>query len=221
MTRPRTIAIGDIHGCSSALEAILMAIKPQPEHTIVVLGDFIDRGIDTRGVIDRLIQLSSECRLVTIRGNHEEMMLDAIEDRSKLDRWLRWGGEATMMSYGEEESLDLIPEEHVAFIRATRDYFEISSHIFVHASYIPNLPMEEHPSSVLRWEPLDPTRLSRHYSGKKVIVGHTVQKSGEVLDVGYLVCVDTGCYCGGWLTALDVDSGECWQANELGVLRER
>ena len=220
MTRPRTIAIGDIHGCSTALASILAAIKPRPDDTVVVLGDFVDNGIDTKGVTDRLIQLSSDCQLATIRGNHEEMMLDAVEVQSQIDRWLRWGGEATLMSYGQDESLDLIPNEHVDFIRATRDYHETDTHIFVHASFIPNLPLNEHPSSVLRWEPLDPTRLSHHYSRRKVIVGHTAQESGEILDLGYLACIDTNCCRGGWLTALHVDSGQCWQTNELGMLRQ-
>jgi serine/threonine protein phosphatase 1 len=213
--------IGDIHGCLKALDAILGAVKPISDDTIVVLGDFIDRGIDTKGVIDRLIELSSRCRLVVIRGNHEETMLDALHDSKKLDRWLRFGGEVTLMSYGEDARLDLIPEEHISFLRDTRGYFESDSHIFTHASFIPNRPMKEHPSSVLRWESLDPEHLSRHYSGKTVVVGHTVQENGEVLDLGFVICLDTGCYCGGWLTGLDVNSGQVWQANEHGRLRER
>ena len=69
---PRTIAIGDIHGCSVALDTIRAAIVPEPEDTIVIMGDFIDRGIDTKGVIERLIELSSGCRLITIQRENRE-----------------------------------------------------------------------------------------------------------------------------------------------------
>ena len=86
----RTIAIGDIHGCSAALDALLDAIRPRPEDTIVTLGDYINRGPDTRGVLDRLIDLGRRCRLVPLLGNHEQMLLEA---RSGLHptTWLRHG----------------------------------------------------------------------------------------------------------------------------------
>lgn len=218
-SRARTIAVGDIHGCSRALSTILAAIAPEPDDTIVVLGDFIDRGVDTRGVIDQLIKLSSQCRLISLQGNHEQMMLDAMEDRTKLRTWLHYG-EATLMSYGVEATLESISNEHIAFVRSTCDYFETASHIFVHATYVPNLPMEEHSTLFLRWESFEPARLTPHCSGKKVIVGHTRQESGEVCDIGFASCIDTGCYRGGWLTAMEVVTGRIWQANLMGQLRE-
>jgi serine/threonine protein phosphatase 1 len=216
----RTIAIGDIHGCSNALGTIIATLAPEPDDTIVVLGDFIDRGVDTRGVIDQLIKLSSQCRLISIQGNHEQMMLDAMKDRTKLRTWIQYG-ESTLMSYGADATLESIPIEHLAFVRSTRDYFETASHLFVHATYVPNLPMEEHSTLFLRWESFEPARLSPHYSGKKVIVGHTRQESGEVCDIGFAACIDTGCYRGGWLTAMEVVSGQIWQVNEAGRFRTR
>ena len=77
----RTIAIGDIHGCSIALEALIEAISPQPDDTIIPLGDYVDRGIDSKGVLDRLIELRDRCNLVPILGNHDQMMLHAREGR--------------------------------------------------------------------------------------------------------------------------------------------
>lgn len=73
----RTIAIGDIHGCSAAFRALLTAISPQPGDTIVTLGDYVDRGVDSKGAIDLLIELEKRCRLVPLLGNHDEMMLEA------------------------------------------------------------------------------------------------------------------------------------------------
>ena len=69
---PRTIAIGDIHGCSAALDALVEAIRPRPEDCIVTLGDYINRGPDSRGVIERLIELTRRCRLLPILGNHDQ-----------------------------------------------------------------------------------------------------------------------------------------------------
>jgi len=78
--------------------------------------------------------------------------------------------------------------------------------------------MAEQPVGMLRWESLRDMTPGPHDSGKAVIVGHTAQKSGDILDLGHLKCIDTYCYGGGWLTALDVRSGEVWQANQLGVI---
>src|SRR5437588_178789 len=78
VTMPRTIAIGDIHGCSLALDGLIEAIDPQPDDTVVALGDFINRGPDSPGVLDSLIALKARCNLVPLLGNHEEMLLSAL-----------------------------------------------------------------------------------------------------------------------------------------------
>jgi serine/threonine protein phosphatase 1 len=214
----RTIAIGDIHGCSAALDALLDAIRPRPEDTIVTLGDYINRGPNSRGVLDRLIRLSNQCCLVPLLGNHDQKLLEA---RSGLHptTWLGMGGIATLDSYGPGRDLDLIPDEHFKFLDGCLDYHETDGHIFVHANYYDQLPMDEQPALMLRWESLRDTTPGPHVSGKIVIVGHTSQKSGEILDLGHLVCIDTYCHGGGWLTALDVKTGEVWQADRDGELR--
>ena len=91
-------------------------------------------------------------------------------------------------------------------------------HIFVHAYYEPDRPLHEQPWHGLRWASLPPIP-ARHCSGKVAIVGHTPQKSGEVLDLGYLKCIDTFCHGGGWLTALEVGTGKVWQANLAREMR--
>jgi len=214
----RTIAVGDIHGCSAALDALLDAIKPRPEDTIVTLGDYINRGPDTRGVLDRLIDLDRCCRLVPILGNHDQKLLEA---RSGLHptTWLGMGGIATLDSYGPGRDLSLIPDEHFEFLEGCLDYHETDTHIFAHANYFPDIPMAEQPVCMLRWESLGDVTPAPHDSGKTVIVGHTSQKSGEILDLGHLKCIDTFCHGGGWLTALDVGTGEVWQADREGRMR--
>ena len=217
----RTIAIGDIHGCSAALDALIAAVRPRAEDVVVTLGDYIDRGPDSRGVLDRLIDLRGRCRLVPLLGNHDQMLLDVRAGTYPIDWLLDIGGTATLDSYGPGRSLDLIPEAHYEFLGACRDFYESDGHIFVHANYYPDLAMAEQPVGMLRWESLRDMTPGPHESGKPVIVGHTSQKSGEILDLGHLKCIDTYCYGGGWLTALDVVTGEAWQANQRGKVRRR
>ncbi len=217
----RTIAIGDIHGCLLALDAILRAIDPRHEDIIVTLGDYVDRGPDSRGVLERLIALASQCSLVQILGNHDDVLLQA-RHSAHFRAFLSMGGLTTLTSYGASSPQDLtmIPEEHIAFLETCVDYFETETHIFLHATYLPHLPMTEQPHLALRWESLRDCIPDPHHSGKTVIVGHTSQKSGEILDLGHIKCIDTRCYGGGWLTALDVHGGQVWQADRAGRLRK-
>jgi serine/threonine protein phosphatase 1 len=221
----RTIAIGDIHGCAAALAALLDAIAPGPQDTLVLLGDLIDRGPDSRGVLDRLLAVSGRCRLVPLLGNHEEMLLDALRDSAAIKRWLTLGGVATLRSYGwsrggpRRRLADVFPDRHRQFLSACRPYYETDTHLFVHAGYLPELPLDEQPGEVLRWRVTDPRTAVPHRSGKVAVVGHTPQRSGEVLDLGPLVCIDTNCIRGGWLTALDVGTSQVWQADRYGRLR--
>lgn len=220
MTPRRVIAIGDIHGSVHALDAVLEAIAPQRDDLLVVLGDFVDQGHETRMVIETLIGLIDKCELVCLKGNHEEMMLAARENEQALRYWEMCGGVQTLSSYKFGSKLEEIPAEHIAFIEGCRDYYETADHIFVHANYDPALPLERLQPHTLRWELLDPETVHRHISGKTAIVGHTEQKNAEILDLGCVKCIDTTCWKYGWLTALDVTSNEVWQASRFGQMRE-
>lgn len=222
-----TIAIGDIHGCSQALAALIDAIQPTVLDTLVFVGDYIDRGPDSKGVLEQVIDLGLRCTVVPLLGNHEEMLLGAVEGgRSDLLFWLKFGGMEALQScsYGGGPDLQpadvrrIIPRGHLDFIRKCRDYYETVSHIFVHAYYDPKLPLHAQKWSGLRWTSLPPNP-EPHCSGKVAILGHTPQKSGQILDLGFLKCIDTYCHGGGWLTALEVESGKVWQANQAGELR--
>jgi serine/threonine protein phosphatase 1 len=212
----RTIAVGDIHGCAAALEALLDAVQPVADDVVVTLGDYIDRGPHSRRVIEILLQLARCCQLVPLKGNHELLMLRAIEAPSNMTFWMQSGGLATLASYG---GVNEIPREHIEFLWNCVDYHETDRHLFVHASYQPELPLDEQREYELFWEHLNLLLPAPHSSGKTAIVGHTPQRSGEVLDGGHVVCIDTYCFGSGWLTALDVDSGRLWQASKHGKLR--
>jgi serine/threonine protein phosphatase 1 len=212
----RTLAIGDVHGCRRALDALLDVVAPAAGDTVVFLGDYVDRGPDTRGVIERLLAWPAGVRLVTLRGNHEEMMLWAFEDAEKREYWRRVGGEEVLQSYGLT-GLEEFPEEHRAFLESTGRLFEAEHDILVHAGVVPELSLDAQPDTALYWERFPPA--GRHVSGKRVVCGHTLQPSGEPNDLGYAVCIDTGCYVTGWLTCLDVAAGRYWQASERGRTR--
>ena len=97
---PRTIAISDIHGCLAALDKLLELIDPQPQDTLVSIGDYVDRGPQSRGVLERLMALERQAQLVPLLGNHDEMMLAVCEGREDLAAdWLVFGGEATLASF--------------------------------------------------------------------------------------------------------------------------
>ncbi|MCA9134470.1 MAG: serine/threonine protein phosphatase [Planctomycetales bacterium] len=215
----RLIAIGDIHGCCAALEAILAAIAPTAEDTLVTLGDYVDRGPDSKGVIDRLIALGEQCNLIALQGNHEEMMLDVVRDSQPPYRWLQYGGVETLDSYRFSGDMSVIPKSHHDFFASMLDYYETDEHFFVHANYAPEVALAEQPQQLLRWEKLTDRTPPPHCSGKRAVVGHTHDRGGEIFDIGHLVCIDTYCYGGGWLTALDVESGQLWQADIQGELR--
>lgn len=162
--------------------------------------------------------------MVPLLGNHEEMLLAVLDGgKSEMKYWLTFGGAEALASYGDPDFRPadvrrVIPYEHVNFLKTCRDCFETVHHFFVHAYYDPNLPLNQQKWSGLRWASL-PLIPDRHCSGKIAIVGHTPQKNGEILDFGYLKCIDTFCHGGGWLTALEVQTGQIWQANERGEMR--
>jgi serine/threonine protein phosphatase 1 len=221
----RFIAIGDIHGCPDALASLVDAVEPGRDDTIITLGDYIDRGPNSCGVVDRLIRLAERCRLIPLLGNHEEVLLEAFREKDALRRWLTLGGADTLRSYGwvpggpRRALADWFPKPHREFIAGCRGFHETPTHLFVHAGYVPELPLAQQPALALRWRVTDAATAVPHQSGKVAVVGHTPQRSGEVLDLGFLVCIDTNCARGGWLTAFDVGSGQVWQADRTGRLR--
>jgi serine/threonine protein phosphatase 1 len=162
-------------------------------------------------VLEQVVALAERCVGVPVRGNHEGMVLAALAGQSELRYYLRFGGTEALASYGHRGGPELrpadlwalIPVEHLRFIGGCRDYFETVRHIFVHACYEPDRPLREQQWGGLRWASLPPVP-KPHCSGKVAVVGHRPQTSGEVLDLGYLKCIDTFCNGGGWLTALEV-----------------
>ena len=214
----RIIAIGDVHGCSQALRALLVAISPTDTDTLVMLGDYVDRGPDSHGVVCQLLELRQRCQLVPLMGNHEIMMLSVLNGDLDSSVWQRYGGTETLASYNGE--LAEIDPEHREFLAGCRHFHETDTHIFMHANYVADLELAEQPDHILFWTHVSSMLPPRHRSGKTAVVGHTPQIEGEILDLGHLVCIDTCCFAGGWLTALDTTTGHIWQVDRSGRLRD-
>jgi serine/threonine protein phosphatase 1 len=218
----RVLAIGDIHGCLRSLDRLLSLVAPGPDDLLITLGDYVDRGPDSRGVIERLLELRQRHRLVALRGNHEWMMLEARGLPEHFREWLSYGGQTTLNSYPASKKgsrLDVVPERHWQFMEDTCvRYYETDTHFFVHANVDPDLPLDEQPDYLLYWQPIFGEQRA-HVSHKVMVCGHTAQHSGLPLDFGHAICIDTWAYGRGWLTCLDVQTGRLWQANEAGQTR--
>ena len=218
----RLLAIGDVHGCTVQLDALWEAIEPTPSDTIVFLGDYVDRGPDSKGVIDRLIEWKKSFTLVCLRGNHELMMQRSKDDLAERRIWMQVGGADCLASYsptpGRMGKIDEVPDEHWKFLDELVDYYESERTVFIHANLDPAKSFDDQTEDDLFWRPLDePISLA---NGKRVICGHTSQKSGRILDLGSTVCIDTHAYGGGMLTCLDCSNWHYWQANLLGKVSE-
>jgi len=218
----RHLAIGDIHGCINALRSLLDYVRPDADDTLITLGDYVDRGPDSRAVLDFIIELAKAHNVVPLRGNHEIMMLDSREKQSWLHAWLRYGGDATLRSYAPLEdgagSFADIPDSHIDFLENKLvSYYECESHFFVHANADANIALEDQSDANLYWRRYgDP---ERHCSGKIMVCGHTPQQSGVPISNPNSICIDTQAYGDGWLSCLEVERGTIWQANEAGETR--
>ena len=167
------------------MSALLHRVQLNPTDQIIFLGDYIDRGPASRAVIDTLMELRKSCTTVFLRGNHEVMILDARDDALKSDLWQSYGERETLMSYGGDSGQDWvrsIPASHWEFLERTERFFENDGHIFVHACLDPELDMVAQPDWLLFWATLGQMRA--HKSGKRVICGHTLQRSGQINDLG-------------------------------------
>ncbi len=215
MENRQRFVIGDIHGCTRALEVLVDRMNLTPNDLVVVLGDAVDRGPDTRKVLEQLIEIGKTCELVYILGNHEEMMLEAISGRN-VDEWLHYGGSATLASYHGD--LNNIPDEHLALMNSAVKYYEGPTEICIHANLEPGVELHRQRSRWLRWKKLT-GREFPHPSGKRVICGHSGVGYGAPAVGNGWICLDTMAYGGGLLSCMNLESGEIMQARQTGEFR--
>ncbi len=185
------VVVGDIHGRLDRLNRVLDQLPAM--RTLVFLGDYIDRGPESRGVIERLIRLEAQQHCIPLCGNHEDMMLDALCDAydGALNDWLQNGGEATMRSYGAanlRRFSEELPEAHLAWLRNLREHWETEEYVLVHAGIDAGGPDATDRNTKL-WLRIAPDEAFGY--GKLVICGHTPYRSP--LRGADWINIDTGC----------------------------
>lgn len=226
----RVYAIGDVHGRNDLLKNLLAQIKADDlargvaDTQIIFLGDLVDRGPDSAGVIETAMALKASDRKVRfLLGNHEEVFIQTCRNRdTKILRFfLRIGGAATLLSYPitraeylalSHEELDarlatLVPEAHLAFLESFEDRIVIGDYAFVHAGIRPGVPIAEQKRSDLRWIREEFTEHKGDLE-RVVVYGHTIY--AEVEERGSRIGIDTGAFDSGKLTAIGLEGGERW-----------
>lgn len=223
----RVYAVGDIHGRLDLLEALARAIEADDEArgsadtTVILLGDLVDRGPDSAGVLAFARNWAARRRVRVLMGNHEEMFLDSFEKTEVLSHFLRFGGKETLLSYpidsaayavadiSETQALmrGAVPAADLAYIRSFEDMIEIGDYLFVHAGIMPGLPLDAQKTADLRWirQPFLDTALP---FGPVVVHGHTIYDRAEVRS--NRIGIDTGAYRSGRLTALGLEGTDRW-----------
>ena len=221
----RVYAVGDIHGRLDLLDDLLARIqadiraRPIDDVTLVFLGDLIDRGPDSAGVIARLMDLDGfPARCVVLQGNHEEILLRVLDGEEGLAYdWLGFGGDAFVESYGlsatalkaleeariAERLKDAIPADHIQFLREAGDTVRFGDYLLVHAGIRPGIPVEQQQPHDLRWI-REPFLTDGHDHGCVVIHGHTVSRGVERRK--NRIGIDTGAYRTGVLTSVVIEA---------------
>ncbi len=225
----RVYAIGDIHGRSDLLDRLLASIDADDrargglERELIFLGDLVDRGPDSRGVVERLLALSKGPGKVRfLMGNHEEVFLRAAQADLRALRFLtRIGGRETLLSYGisadEYRNVDFeelaallaqrVPAEHIEFLAGFESWIEIGDYLFVHAGIRPGVAMADQERGDLCWI-RDEFLNCRDSFGKMVVHGHSIVDAVE--ERANRIGIDTGAFASGKLTAVGLEGSERW-----------
>jgi len=221
-----TYAISDIHGCLTAFNTLLSKLNLTPNDTLITIGDYIDRGPDSKGIIDRIIQLRQEAeskkspQIITLLGNHEVMIQNARLDSQNYTFWAINGGTECLSSFdlSSDSTLDEIPPLYWEFFDSLLPYHETDTHLLTHAGCDPALPLAEQTPEDLLWKRFH--LAEAHHSGKTLVVGHTIQKDGYPGIRPGCIGIDTGSFkTDGWITALCLEDHSYLQANEKGETR--
>ena len=223
----KSYVIGDIHGCARELGYLIDGLPLEGGDRLVFLGDYIDRGPDSSGVVSFLLDLQNKLSLIEfifLRGNHEDMLLAYLGvGGAHGDMFLINGGRATMASYGLDgnkpaalDALSAIPSEHLAFYQKLQCYYLTEPFLCVHAGIDPEKSFAEQTEEELLWI-RNKFIFASHRLPYTVLFGHTPQ-STVYYDLPYKVGLDTGLVYGNMLTCLDVDEKVLFQIS-LGKKR--
>ncbi len=223
----RVYAVGDVHGRLDLFDALITAIEADDacrwpaKTTIVLLGDLVDRGSDSAGVITAARALSKRRSTRIICGNHEEMFLRCFDDLELIPHFLRYGGRETLLSYGADDELltngspeeiqqlfrQIVPANDIHFMQGFENHLVVGDYLFVHAGISPGEQLEEQRIKDMRWI-REPFLSHGGDHGYIVVHGHTVGE--ETVVRPNRIGVDTGAYLTGKLTALGLEGAQRW-----------
>jgi serine/threonine protein phosphatase 1 len=222
----RVYAVGDIHGRLDLLEKLWAMIEADAantglRNTVIFVGDYVDRGRHSKGVIDFLLKIKQESDVVCLRGNHDQAVLDFIADPKFYRTWKPFGAPETLLSYGvkpprfddeaefekaRDEFAANCPQAHFEFLQSLPYSYELGGYFFVHAGVRPGIPLEEQDPQDMLWIRED-FLFSRAEFEKVVVYGHTpVEQAGRR---GHRLSVDTGAYATGRLSAAVLEGQDC------------
>jgi serine/threonine protein phosphatase 1 len=236
----RAYVIGDVHGCLDLFDKLIAdiaedhAMREPAKGLIVVLGDLIDRGPDSAGVLKRLREFDLPgFRLVGLAGNHEEILLKILSgDPTEVPGWLRFGGAETLLSYGADPKAlaaistdaaqrriaETIPPQDRHYLEQLADSMRFGDYFLVHAGIRPGVPPEQQSLRDLRWI-REPFLTDTRDHGMVVVHGHTISEAVEA--VGSRIGVDTGAYATGRLTALAIENERRWLIDTVDGVQEQ
>ena len=207
----KIFVVGDIHGCLRKLTKLMSLIDIDGEQdTVVFLGDYIDRGPDSHGVVEFILDFKKDkTKVVCLMGNHEDLFLRYMQDSGSRDVFLSNGGFSTLVSYNFPHVIEDIPERHYQFFVSLISYYETADYIFVHAGLKPCVPLWEQEREDLLW--IRGEFISSPYDfGKTVVFGHTgfSQPFIKANKIG----IDTGAVYGGKLTCMELPEKKIYQS---------
>jgi serine/threonine protein phosphatase 1 len=224
----RIYAIGDIHGRLDLLDRLIAMIdsddaaRGRSRTELIFLGDLLDRGPDSVGVVERVMALRNERPVRCLLGNHEEVFLRAVSGDLRALRFLvRIGGRETLLSYGisAEQYRDVdydellvllqekVPQSHVDFLSSFENWIEVGDYLFVHAGLRPGIALEDQKTSDLCWI-RDDFLNHRDSFGRMVVHGHSITEDVDLKS--NRIGIDTGAYQSGRLTALGLEGTDQW-----------
>lgn len=211
-----TYAIGDIHGELEKLKRLFRKIDPKKDDTIIFLGDYIDRGPDSKGVIDFIVALKDVCNVIALKGNHETFATESFKMlrhepymAQYVNSWMMNGGNSCLRSYANrgtlETALKVMLDSHGEFLENLQLTHEDENRIFVHGYLNHTLDVADQVEFFCLWGRfLD---IQPHKSGKTVVCGHSVQQAP--VNMGYKICIDTGSFKpDGFITAMHIQGNK-------------
>ena len=210
LRRQKTYVIGDIHGCLDQLKALMAKLSLRKTDELLFIGDYIDRGPDSKGVVEYVLELRKQRpgKVTCLMGNHEWMLINYL-DGIDPEVWLANGGQATLESYGGAEN---IPQEHLDFFYGLAPFRQTDDFLFVHAGIRPGVPFEEQRTEDMLWIRREFYQHPGRFS-PTIVFGHTPLR--DVYNQDDRIGIDTGCVFGGKLTCLVLPGRDIIQVNGI------